>query len=73
MFPNFQEANCLITWILKMHGVGSTYSIGGTQGNIVRVSLLPLTLGSWTYVVQLSGTLNQALGDFVCFIFVFKI
>ena len=45
MFPNLQEANYLITWILKMHGVGSTYSVGGTQGRVV--SMVTPTSNTW--------------------------
>lgn len=45
VFPNPQEPTHLFTQILKIYGVGSTYSVSGTQGRIVRV--VTPTFNTW--------------------------
>ena len=60
MFPNLQEANYLITWILKMYGVGSTYSVGGTQGRVVRV--VTHTSSTWFLDLCSPAIRNTELG-----------
>lgn len=71
MFPNFQEANYLITGILKMHGVGSTYSVGGTQGSVVKA----VTPTSNTWFLDLCSpafrNTELGIGGFCLFYFCF--
>lgn len=60
VFPKPLEPKHLIIQILKMYGVGSTYSLSGRQRNVVRVVIPTCNTVSGPYIAQLLGPWNWA-------------